>query len=76
MDEVSATILDAGICEIQGRELDIWVLVPYPLLQRAHGIFRLHCFGTNDIGYLEVQGHVLEARGRSPLDLLIESAVG
>jgi hypothetical protein len=33
-----------------------------PLLQRAHGIFRLHCLGPNNVGDLEVEGHILPAR--------------
>ena len=48
-----------GIACIQCGNLDVWVLVLYPALQRAHGIFRLHRFGANDVGYLEVERHVL-----------------
>lgn len=47
---------------IQSSQLDVGVLVADPLLQRAHGIFRLHCLGPNYVGYLEVEGHVLPAR--------------
>jgi len=46
---------------IQRCQLDIGVFVPYAALQGAHGLFRLHCFGANDVGYLEVEGHVLPA---------------
>ena len=49
------------MAHIQSRQLDVGVLVPYPLLQRAHGIFRLHCLGSNHVGDLEVEGHVLSA---------------
>ena len=47
---------------IQSSQLDVGVLVAYPLLQRTHSIFRLHCLGPNNVGYLEVEGHVLPAR--------------
>ena len=47
---------------IQSSQLDVGVLVADPLLQRAHSIFRLHCLGPNNVGYLEVEGHVLPAR--------------
>lgn len=59
LDEVGAAILDARVGEVEGRKLDVWVLVPYPALQGSHGIFRLHCLGSNHIGYLEVERHVL-----------------
>ena len=44
---------------VQGGKLDVGVLIPYPLLQCAHGISRLHRLGANNVGYLEVEGHVL-----------------
>lgn len=47
---------------IQGCQLDVGVLVPYALLQRAHGVFRLHCLGPNHVGDFEVERHVLSAR--------------
>src|SRR3954447_15737826 len=47
---------------IQGSKLDVGILVPYPPLQCAHGIFRLHRFGPNHVGYLEVQWHVFSAQ--------------
>ena len=49
---------------IQCSKLDVGVLVAYPALQGAHGLFRLHCLGANDIGYLEVEGHVLAGDGQ------------
>lgn len=54
--------------------MDIGILVAYPLLQRSHGIFRLHCFGTDEIGDFERGGNILEARGSCLFDLLIESS--
>lgn len=59
--KVGAAILDAGVCEVQCRQLDVGVLVAYALLERAHGLVGLHCLGSNDVGYLEVQRHVLSA---------------
>jgi hypothetical protein len=50
-----------GRAYVECGELDVWVLVPYPLLQRAHGIFRLHRLGANHVGYLEVEGHVFSS---------------
>ena len=47
---------------IPSSQLDVGVLVADSLLQRAHGIFRLHCLGPDHVGYLEVEGHVLPAR--------------
>ena len=44
---------------IEGRELDVGVLVADPALQRAHSIFRLHRLGPDHVGYLEVERHVL-----------------
>lgn len=76
LDEVGAAILDASVCEIQRGQLDVWVLVADALLQCAHGIFGLHRLGSNHIGDLEVQRHVLQARGRGALNLLIERARG
>lgn len=72
--EVGAAVLDAGIGEFQGGQLDIGILVAYPLLQRSHGIFRLHCFGTDEIGDFERGGNILEAGGSCLFDLLIESS--
>lgn len=46
---------------IQGSELHVGVLVPYPPLERAHGLLGLHRFRANEVGYLEVQGNVLSA---------------
>ena len=46
---------------VEGGQLDVGVLVAYPLLQRAHGVFSLHRLGPNHVGYLEIEGHVLSA---------------
>jgi hypothetical protein len=59
---------------IQSSQLDVGVLVPYPLLQCAHGISRLHRFGSNNVGYFEVEGHILSIQskqGSSQLDISI-----
>jgi hypothetical protein len=59
---------------IQSSQLDVGVLVPYPLLQCAHGISRLHRFGSNNVGYFEVEGHILSIQskqGSSQLDIAI-----
>jgi hypothetical protein len=48
-----------GVAYIQRGQLDVGVLVADALLQRAHGIFRLHRLGPNHVGDLEVQRHVL-----------------
>jgi hypothetical protein len=50
-----------GVAYVECGKLDVGVLVPYALLQRAHGIFRLHRLGANHVGYLEVEGHVFSA---------------
>lgn len=52
----------AAVPYIESSELDVWVLVPDAALQRAHGIFRLHCLGPNHVGDFEVEGHVLAAQ--------------
>lgn len=33
-----------------------------PALERAHGIFRLHCLGPDHVGYLEVEWHIFSMR--------------
>ncbi len=48
-EEVGAAILDAGVCQLEGRDLDIGILVAYSLLQRSHGIFRLHRFTPDQV---------------------------
>lgn len=53
-----------AVSYVEGCQLDVWVLVSYAALQSAHGLFRLHRLGANDIGYLEVEGHVLPADGQ------------
>lgn len=58
-DEMGASVLHTGVGKVQRSELYIWILVPYPALQGAHGILGLDCLGANDIRYLEVQRHVL-----------------
>lgn len=54
-------VISGSLRYIQSGKLDVGVLIPYPLLQCAHGISRLHCLGANNIGYLEVEGHVLSS---------------
>src|SRR5690242_1536264 len=56
-----------GHAYIQGGQLDVGVLVSYALLQRAHGVSRLHCLGANHVGYLEVEGHVLAVWHQQPV---------
>jgi hypothetical protein len=76
LDEVGAAVLDACIGEIEGGELDVRVLVTDALLQRAHGLFRLHCLGADYIGDVEVEGHVLSIWGQSGGDAWAEEMRG
>lgn len=48
-EEVGAAILDTGVCQLESRDLDIGILVAYSLLQRPHGIFRLHRFAPDQV---------------------------
>jgi hypothetical protein len=52
---------------IQGPELDIGILVTYTTLENTHGLLWRHCLGSNDVGYLQVEGHILAAYGVSTI---------
>lgn len=43
---------------IQCRKLDVWILIPYPPLQRPHSFLRLDSLGPNAVGYFEIQSNV------------------
>lgn len=73
--EVGAAILDARVGEVQGSNLDVWILVAYAAFQRAHGLFGLHRLGADDVRNLEIEGDVLQTGRGSALDLLIEGRV-
>lgn len=39
--------------------MGVWVLISDSLLEGSHGLFGRYGFGSDDVGYLEVQGDVL-----------------
>ena len=43
---------------VQRCKLDVWILIPYPPLQRPHSFLRLDSLGPNDVGYFEIQSNV------------------
>jgi hypothetical protein len=49
---------------VQRAELGVGIPVVDALLERAHSLFGLDRLGSNDIGYLEVEGDVLAARNQ------------
>ena len=56
---------------VQYCKLDVWILIPYPPLQRPHSFLRLDSFGPNDVGYFEIQGNVF-----SVVKLILHYALG
>lgn len=74
--EVIASILDAGVGEIESGNLNVGILVAYAPLQTAHGLFGLDGLAADGVGDFEVEGNVFEGGGGGALDLGIEVAVG
>ena len=75
-EEVGAAVLDAGISEVEGAKLLVGIFGANPPLQRSHSIFGLNCSGADDVGYLEVQGNILQTAAGGLLNLFIQGAVG
>lgn len=75
LHEVAASILDARVGEIEGRELDVGIPVAYAALQAAHGLLGLHRLAADDVGDLQVESDVLERAGGGALDLRIQLSV-
>lgn len=75
LHKVAASILDAGVGEIQRGELDVGVLVAYAALQAAHGLLGLDCLAADNVGDLQVEGDVFERTGGCALDLSIQLSV-
>jgi hypothetical protein len=48
----------------ESEELDVWILVVQPTLQRTHGVFGRGGLGPYLIAYFEVEGDVLRACGQ------------
>lgn len=73
--EVGAAILGTRVGEVQGSKLNVWILVAYSALERAHGLFGLDRLGADDIGDFEVEGNVFETGRGCTVNLLVESRV-
>lgn len=58
-DEMCAAVFDAGVSEVQGGELDVWVLVAYAAFEAPHGLLGLGCLAADDIADLEIERDVL-----------------
>jgi hypothetical protein len=63
-DEAVSSRLPAQSAEethVQRAQLGVRILVTNAPLERAHGLFRIHGFRADDIGYFEVEGDILPA---------------
>lgn len=70
--EMLAAVLDAGVCEVQGAQLCVWVLVTDALLEGAHGFLWRDGLGSDHVGNLEVQSYVFQATAGGLVDLFVQ----
>ena len=70
--EVAASILDAGIRQVERGDLDVGILVAYTSFQASHRLFGRDRLGADDVADLEVERDVFERGGGGALDLRIE----
>lgn len=73
--EMGASILDARVGKVQGSKLNVWILVAYSALERAHCLLGLHRLGSDSVGDFQVQSNILQTGRRCQVYLPIKGRV-
>lgn len=58
------SVVEAWSPNVERCKLNVGIFVSYPPLQRPHSLLGLYAFGSDDVGYFEIQCNILSIAGQ------------